>query len=111
MKKTFLIVVLILAVSALQRQAPSPKQSSYYSNKPSPAPTYKPITMPSMIAGRTDATVYASCQLAWSDMIYWMALLYGDWYGNKGSNTVAYAFWSFLFSKAPAWINACLVAN
>ena len=108
MKKTLILVMMIFAVTALQRQGPGIKQASIFGNKTAPIPTYKPISIPRVIAGRTDATVYSSCQIAWADMIYWMALIYGDWYGNKGSNTVAYAYWSFLFSKAPAWINACL---
>jgi hypothetical protein len=77
--------------------------------KASAPPSFNPISLPKIISGRTDATEYETCSDAWNDMIYWMALLYGDWYGNKGSNTVSYAYWSFLFSKAPAWIKICLI--
>ena len=60
MKKTLILVMMIFAVSALQRQGPGIKQASIF-NKTAPIPTYKPISIPRVIAGRTDATVYSSC--------------------------------------------------
>ena len=35
---------------------------------------------------------YSTCLDAWTDMLYWTALLYGDWYGNKGAHTLMYYF-------------------
>jgi hypothetical protein len=55
-----------------------------------PVPTYKPITVPDFIAGRSDDTTYDSCREAWNDMTFVFFLLYGDWYGNHGSNTSVY---------------------
>jgi len=34
-------------------------------------------------------------------MLYYMVLFYGDWYGNHGSNTVAYSFWQYGWIRAP----------
>ena len=40
---------------------------------------------------------YATCLEAWTDMLYWAALLYGDWYGNNGGNTIGYFYWQYIW--------------
>ena len=36
---------------------------------------------------------YTGCSDGWLDLLYWATMLYGDWYGNQGSNTVAYFYY------------------
>ena len=36
------------------------------------------------------ATDYTSCAQALGDIVTWCLVLYGDWFGNKGGNTIGY---------------------
>ena len=50
---------------------------------------------------------YRTCEDAYQDLLHWMAIVYGDLYGNKGINTSMYYMWSFIFFKLPQWITLC----
>ena len=62
---------------------------------------FTPLTIPTNTFGKEQIDKYNSCSEAWNDMFYWLVLFYGDWYGNHGANTVAYAFWQYGWQKAP----------
>lgn len=68
---------------------------------------FKPKTPPINIFGKEYIKSYSSCNEAWNDMVYWVALLYGDWYGNHGANTVAYSYWQYGWQRAPMWLDIC----
>ena len=57
------------------------------------------------------AISYGTCLDAWYDMLYWTALLYGDWYGNHGGNTLMYFFWQYAQVRAPQWATLCIKNN
>ena len=44
---------------------------------------------------------YTSCGDAWWDLLYWMGIVYGDIYGNKGINTSVFYLWNFMAFKFP----------
>ena len=54
---------------------------------------------------------YETCEDAWRDMLYWTALLYGDWYANTGAHTVMYYFFQYLWERAPEWISLCVLKS
>ena len=51
---------------------------------------------------------YETCSEAFNDMLRWMVVLYGDWYGNKGGNTIMYYLNVVLTTKVPQWVSLCL---
>lgn len=51
---------------------------------------------------------YETCAEAFNDLLRWMVVLYGDWYGNKGGNTLMYYLNVVLTSKVPQWVSLCL---
>jgi hypothetical protein len=70
-------------------------------------PVYTPISKPKLIFGDPDKTTYKTCTDAWNDMLFHMVVMYGDFYGNRGANTVMYNFWKFGWSRLPAWLDVC----
>ncbi len=54
---------------------------------------------------------YDSCLTAWNDVSKWCIVIYGDWYGNSGGNTMMYYAYHLLFDKIPRWINLCYKPN
>ena len=54
---------------------------------------------------------YGSCSDAFSDIFTWVVVLYGDWYGNKGGNTIGYYLWNLIVNKIPAWVAICAGLN
>jgi len=50
---------------------------------------------------------YDSCLTAWNDVSRWCIVIYGDWYGNNGGNTLMYYVHRLLFDKIPRWISLC----
>lgn len=60
-----------------------------------------PRVIPTNVFGKEVQPEYKTCTEAWNDMLYYMVLFYGDWYGNHGSNTVAYSFWQYGWIRAP----------
>jgi hypothetical protein len=106
-----LISMILLTEAKIDREMLSAKNRHSASGvkKATKVPAFVPIELPSSIFGRDDKTTYSTCKEAWSDMIFWMFLLYGDWYGNHGSNTVMYDFWKYGWSKGPEWFKLCFV--
>jgi hypothetical protein len=47
-----------------------------------------------LIADRMETT-YTSCSDGWNDVVFWMTVFYGDWYANRGSNTILYYFYMY----------------
>ena len=41
------------------------------------------------------------------DIVTWCLVLYGDWYGNKASNTLGYYVYTLITSKVPQWVVIC----
>jgi len=50
---------------------------------------------------------YDNCLAAWNDVSRWCIVIYGDWYGNRGGNTLVYYLNRLLFDKIPRWISLC----
>ena len=50
---------------------------------------------------------YRSCGEALGDVISWCLVLYGDWYGNKASNTLGNYLYTLLAEKVPRWVMIC----
>jgi hypothetical protein len=48
---------------------------------------------------------------AWNDVSKWCIVIYGDWYGNSGGNTLMYYAYHLLFDKIPRWISLCYKPN
>ena len=44
---------------------------------------------------------YSNCADAWFDLFFWISLIYGDLFGNRGIHTTVYFLWNFLFFKVP----------
>lgn len=51
------------------------------------------FTYPEQAIKQRLAVTYNTCSDAWNDLLYWMVLFYGDWYANKGGNTIMYFIW------------------
>ena len=73
------------------------------------APGFSPLLIPTNVFGKEEIQKYATCGEVWNDMLYWMVLMYGDWYGNHGANTVMYSFWQYVWQRAPQWFQLCFV--
>ena len=54
---------------------------------------------------------YSSCQNAYRDVIRWAIVLYGDWVGNKGGNSLLYYLNHLLSSKVPRMVQICLATT
>ena len=52
-------------------------------------------------------TDYRSCSDALGDIVTWFLVLYGDWYGNKSSNTLGYYIYHLINDKIPEWVYIC----
>ena len=50
---------------------------------------------------------YKSCGEALGDVVQWFLVLYGDWYGNKASNTLGYYLYTLITVKVPKWYLIC----
>ena len=50
---------------------------------------------------------YETCAEALGDIVTWCLVLYGDWYGNKASNTLGYYLFTLITSKVPQWVVIC----
>ena len=53
------------------------------------------------------STEYTVCSDAWWDLMFWMGIVYGDIYGNRGINTSFYYLWNFIAFKLPIWLTLC----
>ena len=50
---------------------------------------------------------YSTCSEALGDIMNWCLVLYGDWYGNKASNTLGYYLYALFAEKIPNWVLIC----
>ena len=50
---------------------------------------------------------YNTCSEALNDVFFWCVVLYGDWYGNKASNTIGNYLYTLLVEKVPRWVMVC----
>ena len=51
---------------------------------------------------------YINCSDAFGDIFTWCVVLYGDWFGNKGGNTIGYYIYALIMLKIPNWVILCL---
>ena len=51
---------------------------------------------------------YINCHDAFSDVITWCVVLYGDWFGNQSGNTLGYYLYALIVYKIPAWVLICI---
>ena len=54
---------------------------------------------------------FTTCAEAFNDVVRWCILLYGDWYGNRGGNTLVYYFNYLLMTKVPNWVALCYLTT
>ena len=54
---------------------------------------------------------YQTCKEALGDIVSWCLVLYGDWFGNKASNTLGYYIYALLVEKLPRWVLICSKDN
>lgn len=51
---------------------------------------------------------YSSCSMAFNDVLRWCIVLFGDWYGNRGGNSLMYYMNYLLTTKIPKWVSLCI---
>ena len=74
----------------------TPNEASYLENK---------SMTPELIANLNKD--YTLCTDAWFDLFFWIGLIYGDIFGNRGIHTTVYYLWNFIFFKVPQWATLC----
>ena len=55
----------------------------------------------------TKQVKYESCKQAFYDVLLWFTVLYGDWFGNEGGNTLGYYMYALMLEKVPKWVSMC----
>ena len=54
---------------------------------------------------------YTSCSQAFNDVLRWSIILYGDWYGNRGGNSLMYYMNYLIVTKIPKWVSLCVLTT
>lgn len=54
---------------------------------------------------------YTSCSMAFNDVLRWSIIMYGDWYGNRGGNSLMYYANYLLTTKIPQWVSLCILTT